>query len=193
MSKICTTVEKSSISSACQEISGNWRGPFRAPCQLFSHQVAEGESNILREKNKLISHLVEVKNRFLEDFCLNKSSFLWLCLARTNSFLYLVFKVNTRSNCGDVDNYKINHTLRWFVWYVLYHMRNGWMEEKLGEDRSDSFVAMRLEKLKIKDPINSFRRCPFYLFLSVQHSKICSSRSCSFYERRGLKQRNECE
>ena len=42
------------------------------------------------------------------------------------------------------------------------------MEEKLGEDRSDSFVAMRLEKLKIKDPINSFRRCPFYLFLSVQ-------------------------
>ena len=80
--------------------------------------------------------------------------------------------------------YKVNHILRWFVWYVLYHMRNGWMEEKLGEDRSDSFVAMRLEKLKIKDPINSFRRCPFYLFLSVQHS-----RPCSFYVRRGLKQK----
>ena len=68
-------------------------------------------------------------------------------------------------------------------------MRNGWMEEKLGEDRSDSFVAMRLEKLKIKDPINSFRRCPFYLFLSVQHPKICWSRSCSFYVGRGLKQK----
>ena len=37
------------------------------------------------------------------------------------------------------------------------------MEEKLGEDRSDSFVAMRLEKLKIKDPINSFIRCPLFL------------------------------
>ena len=84
--------------------------------------------------------------------------------------------------------YKVNHILRWFVWYVLYHMRNGWMEEKLGEDRSDSFVAMRLEKLKIKDPINSFRRCPFYLFLSVQHPKICWSRSCLFHVGRGLKQ-----
>ena len=68
-------------------------------------------------------------------------------------------------------------------------MRNGWMEEKLGEDRSDSFVAMRLEKLKIKDPINSFRRCPFYLFLSVQHSKICRSIPCSFYVSCGLKQK----
>ena len=68
-------------------------------------------------------------------------------------------------------------------------MRNGWMEEKLGEDRSDSFVAMRLEKLKIKDPINSFRRCPFYLFLSVQHPKICWSRSCLYYVGRGLKQK----
>ena len=46
-------------------------------------------------------------------------------------------------------------------------MRNGWEEEKLGEDRSDSFVAMWLEKLKIKDPINSFIRCP--LFVHVPH------------------------
>ena len=43
-------------------------------------------------------------------------------------------------------------------------MRNGGKEEKLGEDRSDSFVAMWPEKLKIKDPINSLIRS---LFLSV--------------------------
>ena len=79
--------------------------------------------------------------------------------------------------------YKVNHILRWFVWYVLYHMRNGWMEEKLGEDRSDSFVAMRLEKLKIKDPINSFRRCPFYLFLSLYNIQRSALRDPAHFMR----------
>ena len=167
MSKICTTVEKSSISSAWQEISGNWRGPFRAPCQLFSHQVAEGASNILREKKINQFHTwSKSKTNFWKIFVSARVlffGFVWLALMVSSSTLSL-----KSIHEAIMDMYKVNHILRWFVWYVLYHMRNGWMEEKLGEDRSDSFVAMRLEKLKIKDPINSFRRCPFYLFLSVQ-------------------------
>ena len=51
-------------------------------------------------------------------------------------------------------------------------MRNGWEEEKLGEDRSDSFVAMWLEKLKIKDPINSFIRCPLFTHVPIYRYKL---------------------
>ena len=93
MSKICTCVEKSSISSACQEISGNWRGPFRAPCQLFSHQVAEGASNILREKKINQFHTwSKSKTNFWKIFVSARVlffGFVWLALMVSSSTLSL--------------------------------------------------------------------------------------------------------
>ena len=63
--------------------------PSVLPANYFHTKSPRANLIFWEKKNKIISHLVEVENQFLKDFCLSKSSFHCLALMVSSSTLSL--------------------------------------------------------------------------------------------------------